>query len=148
MKLQHIFPAACMICAVSSVFALTLGTPKATGTTIDKIDTFIAQKYPGARIVERDHEHNLIEVEIRHERIKKNVYFTSDYQWVRSDWDISTRKLPSAVKETVSKRYAKYRIDDADYIETPQGAYYDLELDRRWSDDEIHISVTPQGKVK
>ena len=50
---------------------------------------------------------------------------------------MSPMELPEAVKAYVEKNYPNYHIDDSDYVETPAGNYYELELERNGKRDVI-----------
>ncbi len=55
--------------------------------------------------------------------------------------------LPAAVTEAVrNSAYADYRIDDAEFVETPDGVWYALELEGS-RDRELTLRVTPEGTL-
>lgn len=43
---------------------------------------------------------------------------------VYTTWDISKRHLEDVVKNAVMAAHPGYVIDDADFIETPDGSYF------------------------
>lgn len=112
----------------------------------DTMRDFIETRYPGARIVEVDWENGLMEVDIVHENRGKEVLFTSGGEWVSTSWDVRLADVPQAAKEAALAAYAGYLLDDADYVETPAGDYYDLELEKNGSPD-VHVRVTAEGTV-
>lgn len=110
------------------------------------IEEFIADKYPGARILEQDWDDGYLEVEIWHDNKEKNIYFNGAGEWVRSKWDVRISELPKEVTDTLSKEYPDYRIDDAEYIQTPESEYYLIELEGR-GDLEKNVRITSDGTI-
>ena len=48
--------------------------------------------------------------------------FTAEGAWAYTTWDISKRHLEDVVKNAVTAAHPGYVIDDADFIETPDGS--------------------------
>ena len=118
-----------------------------SGGMVDgSIEKFIAEKYPGARILEQDWDDGYLEVEIWHDGREKDVYFNGAGEWVRSKWDVRISELPDAVTNALTKEYPDYRIDDAEYIQTPESEYYLIELEGR-GDRERNVRITSDGTI-
>ena len=117
-------------------------------TPSDAVRAFIGEKYPDARIIGCGYALNgLLEVEIMDGTVEKDVYFDSNENWVRTDWDVPVSALPDAVLEALAGSYPHYFIDSAESVERPGGViYYEIELERE-SGTEIVVNVTPEGKV-
>lgn len=110
------------------------------------IKEFIAGKYPNARILDIEKEKNgMTEVEIVHENISKDVMFTADGAWAYTKWDINERHLDAAIKNAVTAAHPGYKIDDADFIETPDGSYFLVEMEL--GEKEIYVKVTAEGVI-
>ena len=116
------------------------------GMVDGSIEEFIADKYPGASIIEQDWEDGYLEVEIWHDGKEKDVYFNGAGEWVWSQWDVRISELPEAVTSALSKEYPDYRIDDAEYIQTPESEYYLIELEGR-GDSERNVRITSDGTI-
>ena len=112
----------------------------------DNIRDFIEQKYEGAKILYAEKEFNgEIDVEIIHNDTRKDVKFNRREEWISTTWDVPVSQLPDVVRERVQDSYPEYRIDDADYIETPAGDRSKLEIERgEW---DRTIFVTPDGII-
>jgi hypothetical protein len=96
----------------------------------DTLLDFIKKEYRGATVRDAEYSDNgLFEVEIRHDSRVKDVYFDSDNNWVYTTWDVNVLSLPAAVKNAVEQSYPGYRIDDADYVQRPEGDLYKLEIE-------------------
>lgn len=109
------------------------------------IEQFIEENYPGARIIERDYDDGYIEIEIYHDGREKKLYFNGREEWVRTEWDVRRQELPQAVEDAISAQYPDYRIDDCEYIETPQGEWYLVEIER--GEREIELRISPDGTI-
>lgn len=110
------------------------------------VEAYIAQHYPGARIVETDVERGMTEVDIIHEGIGKEVLFDAGGAWVSTSWDVRRSDVPQVVTDAALAGHAGYMIDDVDYVETPAGSYYLLELEKNGAPD-VYVKVQVDGTV-
>lgn len=110
------------------------------------IRNFIEQKYEGATILYAEKDFNgEIDVEIIHGNIRKEVKFNRKNSWINTTWDVSINELPDAARESILDKYPEYRIDDVDYVETPTGDHYKVELER--GEREKIVFVTAEGEI-
>lgn len=113
--------------------------------TTDAILAFVYEKYPNARLVEIEVEHIFTEVEIIHDGHSKEVRFDNQGNWVSTSWDLRWNEIPAAITQALAgSKYSGYVIDDAEYFETPQGDYYELELEQGKS--EIMVKMDTNGQ--
>ena len=56
--------------------------------------------------------------------------FDTNGNWLQTSWDVRINNLPEAITAYVNANFAGYRIDDADYYETPSGNFYKIEVER------------------
>ena len=112
----------------------------------DEIRSFIEQRYEGAKILYDEKDFNGEgDVEIIHNNIKKEVKFNRKNSWINTTWDVAINELPNAARESVINRYPDYRIDDVDYIETPSGDRYKVEMEKGEWDKTLF--VTANGEI-
>lgn len=110
------------------------------------IRNFIEQKYEGATILYAEKDFNgEIDVEIIHGNIRKEVKFNRKNSWINTTWDVAINELPGAARESILDKYPEYRIDDVDYVETPTGDHYKVELER--GEREKIVFVTAEGEI-
>ena len=110
------------------------------------VTEFISTKYPGARILEYDYDDGLLEVEIWHENREKKAYFNGRNEWVYTEWDIRRHELPKAVVDAIAaSQWASFSIDDIEYVQTPSGEYYLVELER--GKQEVELRVKADGTI-
>lgn len=136
-----------------SLYQPTTGTAPGTGTgsgsgVSGDIDAFIAEQYPGARILERDTDNGYLEVEILHENREKNVYFNGAGSWVKTTWDVRYSEVPAEVKSAIAASdYATWSVDGADYVETPDGVWYEIELEQERPEREVTLRIAADGTM-
>lgn len=110
------------------------------------IQDFIGEKYPGARIVEREYDDGMIKVEIVHENREKDIYFDGAETWVMSKWDLLRSELPKKIVYIISSQYTNYKLDDVEYVEThTREEYYLVELEQ--GDREIKLRINKNGNI-
>ena len=122
--------------------------PDAGGSVSTEVDAFIQSKYPGAVILEKDTDDGYLEVEIRHEGREKELLFNGAGEWLRTLWEVRYAELPEAVKSAVAASdYASWQFDGADFVQTPEGEWYAVELEDERTDREVTLRVTHTGEV-
>lgn len=99
------------------------GSDYLPSVTVDDFQAFLDERYPGARIIEVDREANGYEVDIVHDGWGKEVMFDLDGAWMFSTWDLRMNEVPEVVKAAAQAQYPDYRLDDADFMETPTASY-------------------------
>ena len=76
-----------------------------------------------------------------------DVWFSADGTWLRTETEY-TGTLPSAVTAYIATNYPDYTIDsdDIEYVETPSGDYYKIEIEKKGSSD-IELKITADGEL-
>ena len=104
-------------------------------------------RYPGAKVVDVDFEGGYAELEIIDNRTRRDVWITADGVWKRTQTDLRSWDLPTVIREAIdNSAFASYRIDDVDYIETPDEAFYQIELEKNNRPDGT-LRISPTGQV-
>lgn len=107
------------------------------------VKEFVRKNYPEARIIEVERENGRIEVDIIHEKQNKEIVFSTGYEWISTSWDVQA--LPVKVTDAIAaSQYSGYRVDDAEYVETPAGSYYLIELEQ--GDKEVKVKINEEGE--
>ncbi len=112
------------------------------------VNSFIKQKYPGCRILDRDTDDGFVEIKIRHHGIEKIILFDGNAKWLHTLWEVRRNQLPERVIVGLKRAgFAYSDIDDNDnqLLETPRGRYFAVQVDcgRR---DGMYL-VSERGKV-
>lgn len=110
-------------------------------------EAFIRESYPGATIVEREFDDGYLEVEIRHDGREKTVCFNGAGVWVKTTWEVRYGEVPAAVKSVLAASYASWQFDGADFVQTPDGEWYEIELEQERPERELKLRIAADGKV-
>lgn len=96
-----------------------------------EIKSYITTNHASARIVDVDIEKFGWEVEIVEGRIKKDIYFNLEKEWLLTKWDIKKSEIPEIVLTGIKNSiYADWKIDDVEYVINPQGVFYEVEFEK------------------
>jgi len=115
-------------------------------TILASIKEYVAAKYPQARIVDVDTEHNKIEVDIVDGQTPRELTFTTAGEWVSTKTEVRKADVPQVVLNTLAaSEYASWHIDDIDHFNTPTGEYYRFELES--GNQEIYLKIDPAGNI-
>lgn len=114
---------------------------------LEQLDTTtqatLATLYPNATVVDVDHYTDYIEVEVADGTTYRDVYFDKSGAWLRTETDVRIADLPAAVTAAIAaSEYAQMPIDDIDWVESPTGNYYDVELD---GTPDVYLKITADG---
>lgn len=111
------------------------------------VSDFIATRYPGAEVKEKDYDHGYLQVEIFHDGKEKELYFNGGLDWVWTEWDVRYNELPEEVKDVLSGEYASWEKDDISFVETADSSYYSIEMEDDATDREMVIRINEKGEV-
>ena len=69
-------------------------------------------------------------------------------QWLMTETDYNPpfSEVPQAVIDAAETQNPDYRIEDIDYIETPQENYYNVEMER--NDRDIYVDIYADGTLR
>lgn len=106
------------------------------------IQAAVVKIYPQARIVEMDKDRQTIEVDIIDNNIKRDVYLDLSFNWLRTETEIRHDALPIEAANRLASEYANWVIDSVKLVDTPQGSYYLVELDKGERDKNVKIDAS------
>lgn len=110
------------------------------------VDAYLKEHYPAARIVDIDRENGMTEVEILDGMVYRELLFDNGGAWVQTKTELRTSALPEVVAATIrASQYASYRIDDVDFIQTPAGEWYLVELES--GNREVKLRIDAAGTI-
>lgn len=119
-----------------------------------EIDAFIAQRYPGAAITDRDYDEKELELELSYNGAQIKVRFElhpQGYLWADSEWDLNLHQesaVPAPIRETIDSRYANFQLYFLKYTETAAGEnYYMAGLKSGALKQDIKVKMDVQGNV-
>lgn len=110
------------------------------------VDAYLKEHYPAARIVDIDRENGMTEVEILDGMVYRELLFDNGGAWVQTKTELRASALPEVVAATIrASQYASYRIDDVDFIQTPAGEWYLVELES--GNREVKLRIDAAGTI-
>lgn len=92
-----------------------------------------------------EYENGMLKAEFRHEGKEAEAWFKQDGTWVRTEFDYHSA-LPTAVQDHIATNYQDYVVDDIDWVETPDGNYFDIELDHKTKAD-VRLLINEDGTL-
>ena len=108
------------------------------------VQTFL-QMYPGVLVTEWELDLGLYKADFLKDGKPAEAWFKPDGTWVKTETDLLLSELPQAVKDYIGEHYVAYRVDDVEWVETPDGSYYLLELDAKGAD--VYLQILPDGTL-
>lgn len=122
------------------------GKPVNEATLPKAIQDVLTAKYPDATILEYDQMKNGSEVKIKDKKIQKEVWFNTNEEWIRTEWDIRAEDVPVAIIGALEySAYQQYKIKEVDVIEKPTGMYYVFDL--KQDNNEVKITFDANGQI-
>ena len=114
--------------------------PKAVKESFTKL-------FPKAKEVKWSKENATeFEAEFEVNETEQSVNFDQAGKWLVTETEIKSSQLPSAVKSTITKEFAGYKIEESEKAETSdKGMFYEVELEKGELNYEVPIST--DGKV-
>lgn len=110
------------------------------------ISEYISKSYPSARILDVDVEKGMVEVEILDGKTCRELLFDNVGNWIQTETELPVSALPSEVLAAIrASQYATYQIDDVDFIQTPDGEWYLIELE--FGETEVELRIDKSGII-
>lgn len=112
------------------------------------IKDFIAQKYPGSRIVDAEHEKGNFEVEIVDGRTSREVCFGEGDVWLWTKTEVRSSEVPPVVMQTLqASQYAGWEIDEVEHYDGSDREWYLFDLEDPQSDREMQLKIQADGAI-
>lgn len=115
-------------------------------TPVSAVMSYISENYPSAGIVDTDVEDGYVEVEIIDGKVYRELLFTVAGTWVKTVTPVRYAELPAAVTAAFeASEYASWKVDDVEYVQTPEKNFYRFDLESWNSDLDLDISEDGSG---
>ena len=79
------------------------------------------------------------------EKSVRSLLFDMHDKWVRTLTEIHPNDVPQGVLDAISDLYTSYRIDEVDFVQTPNAEYYLVEIES--GPQEVLLKITPAGEI-
>ena len=116
----------------------------------DEVRNEFTQRFPNATKVEWEFRANIIKAEFVMSKTEYDAWFENSgvWKWIRTEQDLrpSSNSLPAAVNIYLTSTYPGWRVDDINYITTPSGSYFEIELEKRGEMD-VTLFIKEDGTL-
>jgi hypothetical protein len=116
-----------------------------------KVKNAFEKKVPNATDVEweYDSEDKLWEVEYEIGKDEFTSAFDENGKWVETEKEIKFSEIPEPVKATLNADFSDYEVAEVEFVETPDGKFYEVEVELEKDDKELEFEllISPDGKV-
>ena len=106
------------------------------------VSTNFNQQYPNASAVswENDNQYATpyLKAEFKIDGVEAEAWYTADGTWVKTEKDYYD-PLPQVITDYIATHYDGYKVDEVNWVETPQKNYYEIELEQGKTDVELNI---------
>lgn len=104
------------------------------------------QLYPNTPVSAWEVEMGLYKADFVLNNSHAEAWFKPDGTWVKTETDVLPADLPLEVKDFVSQNYPNFYVEEADWIDTPDRSFYELELDAPGAND-VYVWLLPDGTL-
>lgn len=112
----------------------------------ESITTYLTENYPTAVVIDIESSTGITEVDVMDDTTLRKIYFDSKQAWLMTESRISVAELPEIVMETIAaSQYAAWEITQAEYVENPNGAYYQVTLASEGAQEVMKINI--EGRI-
>ncbi|TFH49971.1 MAG: hypothetical protein E4G92_00935 [Bacteroidia bacterium] len=132
---------------MSAAFVLSISACGQTAKDVPAgVATAFSQKFPKASKVEWGRENDKEwEAEFKIDGKEYSANFDNEGTWMETEYEISAREVPAAVKSTLDKEFTGFKIEVSEISETSDGKVYEFVLEK--GETSIEAAIDPDGKV-
>lgn len=110
------------------------------------VKTAFSSKFKAAKHVKWDKENDEAwEAEFKMNNTSYSANFSNEGEWMETEHEVDMNDLPQAISQTLKEQFADYEIEEAEISETPNGTYYEFEMEKGETD--MEVAIDEQGKV-
>lgn len=115
------------------------------------IEKSFSAKAPSAEEVEWEYDEgdNQWEVDYKKDGTECSMAFSRSGDWLETEMEMKLKELPEAVRGTIKRDFSDFDTKEVEYVETPEGSFYELEAETKEGDEEkeYEIKISPEGEV-
>ena len=78
--------------------------------------------------------------------VEYSANFLADGTWTETEHAIKRRDIPKNIKMVLKSEFQKYRIEEAELSETPEGSLYEFQLEK--GEENLEVSIDMNGAVR
>jgi hypothetical protein len=131
----------------SAFLLMSFSTYGQSGKDIpSNVATSFSQKFPHAtKVVWGKENDSEWEAEFKMDEKEYSANFNNSGEWTETEYEISAKEIPAAVKITLDKECAGFKIKVSEVSETNEGKVYEFGLDK--GEEKLEVAIDAAGKV-
>jgi len=134
-----------LVVTIAAFFSLNACSQSGKEVPVNVKSAF-SQKFPGASKVKWGKENeNEWEAEFKMDGRKYSANFNNNGSWMETEYAVTKKEIPDAVKASLEKEFAGYKIEESEISETAEGKVYEFAIENGKS--EMEVSVDEAGKI-
>ncbi len=111
-----------------------------------KVKDAFFKKFPTVNVLEWSQEPETEwEVEFDMDGMEYSANFLEDGTWKETEHKIKKNAIPKNIRLLIKAEFPKFRIEQAEIVENPQGVFYKLRLEKGKS--EIEVVIDKNGYI-
>jgi len=132
---------------MAAAFVLSLGACGQTAKDVPAgVASSLSQKFPKASNVKWARENDKEwEAEFKNDGKEYSANFDNSGTWMETEYEISIKEIPAAVKTTLDKEFAGFKIKVSEISETKDAKVYEFVLEK--GETSMEAAIAPDGKV-
>jgi hypothetical protein len=144
MKIQSAITGAFLMVISMTAFGQKFEVPQAVKSAFE-------QKVPNAEEVEWDfdEDENRWEVEYKIGEDEYESAFDRSADWMETEREMDASELPESIASALDKDYPGYELSELDYVLTPEGEFYEVEIEweKDGAEEEAELLYTLEGII-
>ena len=134
-----------LVIAASALISLNVSAQTSKNVPVN-VKTAFSQKFAKATDVKWDKEGKTEwEAEFKLDGKSYSANYDLKGEWLETEYAITANEIPAAVKTTIDKDYAGYKMNESEISETAKGKVYEFELVKGKSKVEVAFDIN--GKL-
>ena len=136
-----------ILIAITLVFGLHACTMKKSSDKVpQEVLSSFEKNFPKAKYVDWEMENDSEwEAEFELDQKHYSANFTSEGEWLETEYEIETSEIPEEMKSILKANFAEYEIEEAEIAETSQGKSYEFGLET--NGEKFEVSIDASGKL-
>jgi len=112
----------------------------------EAVKSAFAQRFPKAEGTKWELEDKTdYEAGFKQAGVKYSAKFSATGAWMETEHKIKKEALPELVQKALAANYAGYKVEGAEQAETPEGMFYEVDLEK--GEQEMEVLFSADGKV-
>jgi hypothetical protein len=111
-----------------------------------EVKSAFSQKYPDAKNADWDMEEDgKWEAEFKMNGEEMSASFDQNGQWLETETAMDRDNLPELVDSTLTGNFESYKVEEVEYLESPEGKGYEIQL--KGDGKELEVLIGEDGEI-